>query len=142
MTPQELAMMCANASTKCEKYKCPFAAKCKGSYETCVMKEIAMIIRANLAEIDTLNAVTKGLSAFLVGTKDYIVDLEKINRRYRDLIIAFGKGYKPKKPGSVRRVPKKRLNKKKKDPTEMDGDERYAFDPDEKPEPEAPLVVI
>ena len=47
MTPQELAMMCANASTKCEKYKCPFAAKCKGSYETCVMKEIAMIIRAN-----------------------------------------------------------------------------------------------
>lgn len=141
MTQQEIALKCASASTKCGKNKCPFAYMCKGDYDTCVMKEIAMYLRADLAEIDTLNLAIEALRAMFVSVQKYTMDLEKINKRYRDMIIAFGKGYKPKKPGSRKRIPKK-FKEGKMDPIEMDGDERFAYEPDEKPEPAPPLVVI
>ena len=141
MTPQETAMKLASASATCEKHKCPFASKCKGDYSTCAMKEVALTIRSSLAEIETLEATVRGLRDMLLAVHQYTLDLEKVNKRYHDMIVAFGHGYRPKNPHKVKRVYRRHL-KPKKDPVEMDGDERYAYEPPKTTEPPPPLVVI
>ena len=140
MMPLEMAMKLASASNTCEKHKCPFMSKCKGDYSTCVMKEIALMLRAQQAEIDSQNELIKSYNAILAATQKYIVEIEKINKRYHDLVVAFQNGYRPKaKRYSPKRVPSK---KKKVDPVDMDGDERYACAPPPTGEPRPPLVVI
>ena len=136
MMPLEVATKLASASAKCEKHKCPYAAQCKGDYTSCQMKEIALILRSQCAEIDTLTAVIAGLRDILAGVTEYVKDLEKINKRYHDLVLAFQQGYRPKK--NVRRKYKPR---KKKNVEEMDGDERYAY-VDDSEESSNQMVVI
>ena len=138
MTPLEMAMKLASASATCERHKCPFMAKCKGDYTTCVMKDIALMLRAQNAEINTKDAVIRGLQSLLLGVHQYTLELEKINKRYHDIVVAFQQGYRPKK--KVHRM--RRAPKPKKDPTEMDGDQRYAYEPPKTTEPPPPLVVI
>lgn len=137
MKPLEVAMKLASASATCAKHKCPYAAQCKGNYETCAMKEIALLLRSQCAEIDSLKAVVAGLSDILSAVKTYVDEIEKANKRYHDIVIAFQHGYRPKK--TIRKPYKPR---KKKDPEEMDGDERYAYVDPNPPEPEPPMVVI
>ena len=139
MTPLEMALKLSSASGTCERHKCPFMTQCKGDYQTCVMKEIALMLRAQNAEIESLTSLCKAYADILASTQTYISSIEKINKQYHDLILAFEHGYRPKpRRGSKtkpRRVPKK-------DPIEMDGDERYAQVPPPSQEPEPPLVVI
>jgi integrase/recombinase XerC len=78
--------------------------------------------------------------ADIATTQVYITDLEKINKRYHDIVLAFYQGYRPKKRPDGKRGPYK--PRKKKDPIEMDGDERYACEPPPANEPHPPLVVI
>lgn len=137
MMPLEMAMKLASASATCERHKCPFMGKCKGDYSTCVMKEIALMLRAQNAEIQTKDAVIRGLQDLLLGVHKYTLELEKINKRYHDVVLAFQEGYRPKK--KVRRPYKPR---KKRTPEEMDGDERYSYEPPKTTEPPPPLVVI
>jgi len=137
MTPLDMAMKLASASATCERHKCPFMGKCKGDYATCVMKEIAFMLRAQNAEIQTKDAIIRGLQDLLLGVHKYTLELEKINKRYHDVVLAFQDGYRPKK--KVHRPYKPR---KKKTPEEMDGDERYAHEPPKTTEPPPPLVVI
>lgn len=141
MQPLEMAMSLASASSRCEKHKCPFMSKCKGDYTTCTMKDIALMLRAQNAEIETLRAMVEGLQTLLYGVHDYVQDLEKINKRYHDLVLAFEAGYRPK---SRTKKPRRGVRKSliKKTPEEMDGDERYAYDPPKTTEPAPPLVVI
>lgn len=135
MTPLEVAMKLASASSKCERHKCPFMTQCKGDYSTCVMKEIALLLRSQNAEIDSLKSLVKAYNEILASTQVYITEIEKINKRYHDLCIAFEHGYRPKNVKRLKRAPKP-----KKDPEEMDGDIRYAQEHEKNPEP--PLVVI
>ena len=137
MTPLETAMKLASASSKCEKHKCPFMSQCKGDYSTCTMKEIAFMLRSQAAEIDSQKALIAAYQDVIAAIQVYISDIEKINKRYHDMVIAFQHGYRPKK--TVRKPYKPR---KKKDPTEMDGDERYACEPPPASEPNPPMVVI
>ena len=139
MMPLDMALKLASASNKCEKHKCPFMSQCKGDYTTCTMKEIALMLRAQNAEIESLTAMVDAFQKVLAATQKYIVDIEKINKRYHDLVMAFQHGYRPK---AKKYTPKHVPRLKKKDPIEMDGDERYAYDPTPKSEPEPPLVVI
>lgn len=139
MTPLEMAMKLASASSKCEKHKCPFMSKCNGDYTTCVMKEIALMLRSQAAAIDSQNAKIRAYQSMLLATQEYIVEIEKVNKRYHDLVIAFNHGYRAKKIVGKKRVNKAKL---KKDIYKMDGDERYAYDPPRTSEPEPPLVVI
>ena len=140
MLPLDMAMKLVGASNKCEKHKCPFMSQCKGNYETCTMKGIALMLRSQNAEIDSLQSLCKAYANIVATTQTYIAELEKINRRYHDLVLAFEHGYRPKpKPGSKTR---KRIPKIKKELTEMDGDERYAYTPPPANEPAPPLVVI
>lgn len=142
MMPLDMAMKLSSASAKCERHKCPFMTQCKGEYTTCTMKEIALMLRAQNAEIQTKDAIIRGLQDLLLGVHDYTRELEKINKRYHDVILAFQNGYRParKMRGKIRRSPNKKAMKK--DPTEMDGDERYAYEPPKTTEPAPPLVVI
>lgn len=137
MMPLDIAMKLASASTGCQKSKCPFMSKCKGDYSTCVMKEIALMLRSMHAEIQTKDSIIRGLHDILISVQQYTQDLEKINKRYHDVVLAFQQGYRPKK--KIRRPYKPRKNKT---PEEMDGDERYAFEPPSPNEPPPPTVVI
>jgi len=139
MMPLEMAMKLASASASCEKHKCPFMAKCKGDYSTCVMKEIALMLRGQKAEIDSQAEMIKAFQSVLAATQQYIVEIEKINKRYHDLVVAFQNGYRPK---AKRYKPKRVPSKKKIDPIDMDGKERYAYEPPPTSEPRPPLVVI
>ena len=137
MLPLDMAMKLASASATCEKHKCPFMSKCKGDYSTCVMKEIALMLRSHNAEIESLKAKCQAYAEMIAAIQVYVSDIEKINKRYHDLVIAFEHGYRPKNVKKLKRVPKV-----KKDPVEMDGDERYAQSPPPANEPPPPLVVI
>lgn len=137
MLPLETAMKLASASATCERHKCPFMTKCKGDYSTCVMKEIALMLRAQNAEIESLKSMVDAYQRIIATTQIYINDIEKINKKYHDLCIAFEHGYRPKNVKRLKRAPKP-----KKDPAEMDGDERYAQEPPPAYEPPPPLVVI
>lgn len=140
MTPLEMAMKLASSSSKCERHKCPFMTQCKGDYTTCTMKEIALMLRAQAAAIDSQNALIKAYSEVLASTQVYISEIEKINKRYHDIVLAFQRGYRPRKNKTGKRGPNK--PRKKLDPIEMDGDERYAYEPSRTTEPPPPMVVI
>lgn len=142
MMPLDMALKLASASSKCERHKCPFMTQCKGDYTTCVMKEIALMLRSQHAEIQTKDTIIHGLQDLLMGVYEYTKELEKVNKRYHDIVLAFQNGYRPARKirGKVRRSPGKKAMKK--DPVEMDGDERYAYDPPKTTEPPPPLVVI
>ena len=101
------------------------------------MKDIALMLRSMHAEIQTKDAVIKGLQDLLLGVHKYTQELEKINKRYHDVVLAFQQGYRPKK--KIHRPYKPRV---KKTPEEMDGDERYAVEPQKTSDPEPPMVVI
>ncbi len=137
MMPLDMALKLASASARCEKHKCPFMAQCKGDYTTCVMKEIALMLRSQNAEIKTLEATVKGLRDMLIGVHAYTQELEKINKRYHDIVLAFQHGYRPTK-----KIYKPYKPRKKKTPEEMDGDKRYAYEPPKETESTPPLVVI
>ena len=140
MTQQETAMKLASASSKCEKHKCPFVSQCKGDYTSCSMKEVALMLRSNMAEIETLHRVIQGLSEILSSVHEYTRDIEKINKRYHDMIVAFGHGYRPPKPHKIRRLYQSKIMKRK-TPEERDGDPRFAYE-EEKKESPPPMVVI
>ena len=140
MTPLEMALKLASASSQCAKSKCPFMAKCKGDYTTCVMKDIALMLRSQAAEIDSQKAMINAFQDVLASTHKYIVELEKINKRYHDIVIAFQQGYRPRaKKHNAKRSPYKNA---KKSVYEMDGDERYACEPTDTKDSNPPLVVI
>ena len=97
------------------------------------------MLRSQQAEIDSQQAMIKSFQAMMAATHQYIVEIEKINKRYHDLVIAFQNGYRPKaKKHNIKRAPKR----KHIDPVQMDGKERYAYEPPSTREPEPPLVVI
>ena len=137
MMPLDVAMKFASASAYCQKHKCPYSGQCKGDYQTCVMKEVALILRSQCAEIDTLKAMIQGLNDILLGVQQYTQELEKANKRYHDIVIAFQHGYRPKK--TIRKPYKPR---KQKTLEEMDGDERYAVSTPSNYTPPPPTVVI
>lgn len=137
MTPQEVAMKFSSASSTCRNGKCPFSANCRGTSETCTMKEVAMTIRGLLAEIETLRAKYDVLIGIMNDVVPYIKELEGTNEKYQRTIVSFQNGYRPK-PKTVRKSSRKL--KRKKDLTEMDGDERYAYTEPKKPD--LPVVII
>lgn len=139
MTPSEVAMKFASASATCKNGKCPFTSECRGTTETCKMKEVAMIIRAMETEIKALHEKYSVLDGVAKQILDYVASLEKINEQYYRIISSFQNGYRPK----AKVVRKDARKKKKKKPTlvEMDGDERYAYTPP-KEKPDIPVVII
>lgn len=138
MTPQEIAMKFASASATCKNGKCPYTAQCRGTTDTCKMKEVAMVIRATLEELATMHAKYAVLEGMAKQLLRYVSDLEGINERYYRLARSFQDGYRPKKKIRRKGVPKR----KKKNPVLMDGDERYAQDEPRKTPPELPVVII
>ncbi len=138
MTPQELATKFVSASTTCRNGKCPFTTQCRGTTETCKMKEVAMIIRGVVEENETLRARNALLEALTKPLIPYINDLERINEHYYQTIKSFQDGYRPK---TKRKKLKPRKPPVKEDPKEMDGDERYAQQPPKK-KPDLPVVMI
>lgn len=141
MTPQEVANKFASASATCQNGKCPFTANCRGTTDTCKMKEVAMLIRSMLAEIATLQAKYNLMSALADKSVEYMSDLEKINDRYYHLCLSFQNGYKPK-PKIKRKSPPKQRKGKKITPAEMDGNEKYAQEEPRKTPEELPVVII
>lgn len=139
MTPSEVAMKFASASATCKNGKCPFTSECRGTTETCKMKEVSMIIRAMETEIKALHEKYAVLDGVAKQILDYVASLEKINEQYYRIISSFQNGYRPK----TKVVRKDARKKKKKKPTlvEMDGDERYAYTPP-KEKPDIPVVII
>lgn len=143
MNSQEIAAHLSRAYNTCRGDRCPYASQCSGRSETCVMKEVAMTIRAKDAEIETLTAVAQGLRDLLNGVAQYMQSLEKINKRYNDLIVAFQKGYRPQKKATRGRRGPKRIRKvTMEELIKRDGDERYAYQEPPKDPPKDPLVVI
>jgi len=141
MTPQEMALKLASASATCGRHKCPLASQCHGCSDSCGMKEVALMLRAQQAEIDTLNAMIDAYKGIIGATQQYTIDLEKTNKRYHDIIVAFYHGYRAKNPQRSKKGYKRHL-KPKDNPVEMDGDERYAYEEQKDGEPDAPLVMI
>jgi len=139
MTPQEIAMKFASASATCKNGKCPFTSECRGTTETCKMKEVAMMIRAMMAEITTLQAKYNAMEGIAKQVLTYISDLEKVNSQYYQLVSKFQNGYRPKQ--KIVRKDARRIRKKKIDPVKMDGDERYAYE-EPKQKTELPVVII
>lgn len=146
MTPFGIAAKFSSAYNYCKGNKCPYSGSCNGHRDTCKLIDVAMLLRAKEAEIDTLRTQVNGLRDMIEVMRVYAKDLEDINARYRNLVIAFQNGYKPKrklshtktkKPGRPPRLPKG------KKPEDVDGNERYAFDPEAKPpQPAQEMVVI
>ena len=144
MTPFGIAQKFSSAYNTCKGDKCPYSGSCNGHRDTCKLVDVAMLLRAKEAEIDTLRTTVNGLRDMVELMRVYTKDLEDINSRYRNLVIAFQNGYKPKRKLSHTKSKKPgRPPKSKKTPAEMDGDERYAFDPEAKPpQPKQEMVVI
>lgn len=141
MTPNEIAMKFASASATCKNGKCPFTAQCRGTSDTCKMKEVAMVIRAMQAEIDTLRSKYITLNGIAAEALKHMEALEKINERYYRLAVSFQNGYRPK--AKIRRKkPNKPSKKKLENPVLMDGDERYAQEEPRKTPPDLPVVII
>lgn len=140
MTPHEIAMKFASASATCKNGRCPFTSECRGTSETCKMKEVAAIIRSLVAENATLRAQYAALDGISQQVIEYMSNLEKINEYYYKLCTSFQNGYKPKAK-IVRKDARLRKKKRPKDPVLMDGDERYAYD-EPKEKTELPVVII
>ena len=140
MMPHEVAMKFASASAKCGNGRCPYTSECKGTTETCKMKEVAMMIRSLVAENETLKAKCMLMEVVTQSVNQYIKDLEKVNEYYYRLCIAFQNSYRPK-PKIVKKSARKMHRRKKLDPVKMDGDERYAYD-EPKEKTDLPVVII
>ena len=137
MIPSEVAMKFSGASATCGNGKCPYTSQCRGTIETCLMKDVAAMIRGMMAEIATLQARIEHMEAVTEEDKNYIQALEKVNDQYKRTIYAYNRSMPNTK--SVRKESKK--PRRRKDPKEMDGDERYAYvEPKKKVEP--PVVFI
>ena len=142
MTPEEIAMKLASASAQCGNGKCPYTSECKNTHETCKMKEVALVIRALLAELSKLRAEHEALKGGAVIMSGYLHELEKINAQYYRIISQFQQGYR-QKAKVKKRVPHigSARGRRQKDPLKMDGDERYAM-PEEPKEPKPQAVII
>ena len=121
MTQEEIAMKCSSACSTCGFGECPFLDVCLHDKKACVMKQIAMMLRANLAEInkkDEQLGVMKVISKTLCS---YIDEVEDLNRRYHEMYSEYQAGYKvaPK-----RRKPRKRITRK--NAIKYDGNPKYA----------------
>lgn len=137
MTPYEIANKFASASATCQNGKCPYTAQCRGTTETCKMKEVAMIIRTLMAEISEVNARNKILEGMANYMCDYIRDLESINERYYRLAHSFQQGYRTN--SKIRRKPPRSY--KKIDPALMDGNPKYEYE-EPKEKVDLPVVII
>lgn len=141
MTPQEIAMKFASASATCKNgNRCPYSSECKGTGDTCKMKEVAMIIRSLLEELSIYRAKYKTLEGLTAVLCDYVRDLEQINEDYYRLCVAFQNGYRTK--SRVKRKRRKHIPRKNIPVEQMDGDERYAYEEPKEPKPDLPVVII
>lgn len=141
MTPQEIAMKFSSASATCKNGRCPFTSECRGTTETCKMKEVAMVIRSLMVDLETLQIKYATLAGVVKEVLGYITDLENANNKYHKLCVSFQNGYRPKAK-IVRKGTKMRRKKKPVDPVEMDGNERYAYEEPKEPKEELPVVFI
>lgn len=150
MSPQEIAMKFMSASATCKGDKCPCRTTCNGKGETCGLKEVALTIRALLADIEYHKAQVQALSDKIKNMNqqmddltNYANQLERINDDYYRLVVSFQNGVRPKSKVKRRKATKSitRKVRRRKDPVEMDGDPRYAK-PAKPPKKELPVVVI
>lgn len=143
MDPHEVATKFSSHCNYCNGDKCPFASKCNGKRETCGLVEVAMLLRAQKAEIDSLSAAVAGLRDIIDMMNRYCKELEDINGRYRALVQAFQRGYKPQRKISHTKKKKPKVPRRK-TLEQMDGDPRYEYNPDSenKPSEKMELVVI
>lgn len=140
MTPEEVARLFQSASATCRGDHCPYASECKGTRETCRLRDVSLLLRAMETEIEEMHVKYDALSGGANLLVKYIHELERINARYYRIISQFQKGYRP--PVKVKKsTPYIRKGRKKKSLAEMDGDERYAM-PEEPKEPKPPVVII
>ena len=140
MEPNDIAMKFASASSTCKNGKCPFSSECRGTSDTCKMKEVAMVIRSLVAENTVLKSKLNAISGISDIALSYIADVERVNEYYYRTCSAFQRGYKPKTK-ITRKNPRTYRKRKPKDPVKMDGDEHYAYDePKQKSEPQ--IVII
>lgn len=146
MTAFDVAAKFASAYNYCKGDRCPYASQCNGRKETCKLKDVAMLLRAKEAEIDSLKIMVAGLRDIIEMLRTYTSELEDINGRYRNLVSAFQNGYKPQRKvsHSKKRGKAKPVVPRGKTLADLDGDERYAFDPEhtELPKPKEEMVVI
>ena len=140
MTPAEIAMKFSSASATCRGNKCPYCAECRGTTETCKLKEVAITIRALVAENTTLRAKSDLLSILSEEAVKYIKSLEQVNDYYYNVIKRFQDSYRPKVK-VVKKDARMYRKRKPKDVHEMDGDERYAYE-EPKVKNELPVVII
>lgn len=144
MMPEEVAMKFASASATCRNTRCPYASDCKGTLETCKIREVGLIIRTLLEEEEKLRHENDLLTGAMKLIAKYCNELEKINRAYYKIIMRYQAGhsttYKPKKRAPYIGSGRGR-GRKKKSLIEMDGDERYAMPEEPKP-PKDPVVII
>lgn len=147
MTPEEIAMKLASASATCEGNKCPYRASCKGDRLSCKMNDVALMLRAESAEITKLRSELESLKQGAIALANYTTELERINKKYYKIIAAFQDGYRTraklreKVPRIGSAITKGNRGRKKKSLVEMDGDERYAMPEEPKP-PKDPVVII
>lgn len=141
MTPEEIALKFASASATCRGHDCPYAAQCRGSLETCKLKEISLIVRSMILELEKVRTEYELLRQGTVLLNEYVRSLEQINAKYYKTICRFIDGYRPPKKTKPY-VPKigSGRGRKKKNLIDRDGDERYAMP--EEPKPPKPQVVI
>ena len=143
MTAEEIAMKFQSASTTCCGDKCPYRKECQGTYETCRIKEVALVLRSQIVELEKLRAERDALSGATKLIARYCTELENINAAYYRIISRFQTGFR----SSVRKYKKRTPHigsgrgRKKKSLIEMDGDERYAMPEEPKP-PKDPVVVL
>lgn len=141
MTPSEIAMKFASASATCRNGKCPYSSQCRGTSETCLLKEVAMVIRSLEAENTTIRAQYDALRMISHVSLEYIHELEKVNKYYYDICTKFQAGYRPRNKIVKKETRMYRKKKRPKDLTKIDGDERYAYE-EPKEKTELPVVII
>ena len=101
MTPQEIALKFASASSTCQNGKCPFTAGCRGTTDTCKMKEVAMVIRGLIDENETLRAKYNLVNAIAQEVVPYVRELERINEHYYRTIDSFQRGYRQRQNANI-----------------------------------------
>lgn len=140
MMPSEIAMKMMSACNTCQGTKCLYRTQCGGKGQSCPLKEVAMTLRAQEARIASLEAEVQAKQDIIRADESEIESLKRINKDYYKLVNAFQQGYRPPKATKKGKPRRGRPIKKKPDPVEMDGDERYALETTYKPEP--PMVLI
>lgn len=133
-------MKMMSACNTCQGTKCLYRTQCKGTSQSCPLKEVAMTLRAQEARIRTLEAELAAANGNIETLTQELDELEKVNKDYYKLVVAFQSSYRPVK-ATKKGKPRRGRPMKKKDPVEMDGDERYGIRISKKEE-EHPLVLI